>query len=44
MTQYGDLPCIEAKVRSDGSQQSQEAESIKEENSRLKRLVAEQAV
>jgi hypothetical protein len=45
--QHGDLPRVEEEVRRDGSQRSQETQSIvrrEEEKSRLKRLVADQAV
>ena len=45
--QHGDLPRVEEEVRRDGSERSQETQSIgrrEEENSRLRRLVADQAV
>jgi hypothetical protein len=42
--QRGDLPRVKEKVRRDGSQRSQEAKSVGIGNSRLKRLVADEAV
>jgi putative transposase len=35
---------MEEEIRGDGSQRSQEAKALEDENSRLKRLVADQAV